>query len=107
MISHVIAPISTLLVQIPSDERSPFQLSLIQAGWHLPLPQRIAAARSFICSDHVRAEQEHRLDGVLLVQGPQVLQEEAHCGEEPLDADLRHRERSERLVRDPHRSRVE
>ena len=65
-----------LLVQITSDERSSFQLSLIQAGWHLSLPPRIAAARSFICSDHVCAEQEHRLHGVLLVQGPQVLQKE-------------------------------
>ena len=70
-------------------------------------PPIIASARSFICSDHLRAEEEHRLDGVLLVQEPQVLQEEANCGEEPLGADLRHRERSERLVRDPHRSRVE
>ena len=70
-----------------------------------PTP-RIAAARSFICSDHVRAEQEHRLDGVLLEQGPQVLQEQPHCGEEPLDADLRNREGSERLVTESHRSRV-
>ena len=45
-------------------------------------PKRIAAARSFICSDHVRGfvEQQHRLDGVLLEQGPQVLQEQPHCG---------------------------
>ena len=60
-----------------------------------PPPQAIAAARSFICSDHVRAEQEHRLDGVLLEQGPQVLQEQPHCGEEPLDAGLRRWKRSE------------
>ena len=39
-------------------------------------------------------------------QGPQVPQEQAHCGGESLDADLRHRECSERLVREPHRSRV-
>ena len=71
-----------------------------------PQKKIIAAAKSFICSDHVRAEQEHRLDGVLLEQGPQVLQEQPHCGEEPLDADLRHRERSERLVTEQHRSRV-
>ena len=32
---------------------------------HVPPPKkRIAAARSFIYSDHVCAEQEHRLDGV-------------------------------------------
>ena len=68
--------------------------------------QRIAAAASFICSDHVRAEQEQRLDGVLLEQGPKVLQEQPHCGEEPLDADLRLRERSERLAREPPRSWV-
>ena len=60
-----------------------------------PPPQAIAAARSFICSDHVRAEQEHRLDGVLLEQGPQVLQKQPHCGEEPLDAGLRRWKRSE------------
>ena len=33
-------------------------------------------------------------------------QEQPHCGEKPLDADLRHRERSERLVTEPHRSGV-
>ena len=89
------------------DGRSLSQLSLIRAGLHLPPPRkRIAAARSFICSDHVGAEQEHRLDGVLFEQGPQVLQEQPHCGEEPLDASPRHRERSERLVTEPHRSRV-
>ena len=58
------------------------------------------------CSDHVHAEQEHHLDGVLLEPVPQDLQEQAHCGEEPLEADLRHRERSERLVTEPHRSGV-
>ena len=58
------------------------------------------------CSDHVRADQEHRLDGVLLEPGPQVLLEQPYCGEETLDADLRHRERSERLVTAPHRSWV-
>ena len=45
--------------------------------------------------------------GVLLEQGLQVLQEQPHCGEEPLDADLHHRERSERLVTEPHRRSVE
>ena len=48
------------------------------------------------CSVRVRAAQEHRLDGVLLGPGPQVGQEQPHCGEEPLDADLHHRERSNR-----------
>ena len=64
----------------------------MSAGSHLPPPpqQKIAAARSFICSDHVRAEQEHRLDGVLLAPGPQVRQEQPHWGEEPLDTGLRH-----------------
>ena len=40
------------------------------------LKKRIAAARSFICStsDHVRAEPEHRFNGVLPGQGPQVPQ---------------------------------
>ena len=55
------------------------------------------------CCDHFRAEQEHRLDGVLLEPVPQVRQEQPHCGEEPLDADLRHRERSEREAIRPHR----
>ena len=55
-----------------------------------PPSKKIAAARSFICSDHVRAEQEHRLDGVLLAPGPQVRQEQPHWGEEPLDTGLRH-----------------
>ena len=50
--------------------------------------------------------EEHRLDGVLLEQEPQVLQQQPHCGEEPLDADLLRRERSERFVREPHRSRI-
>ena len=36
----------------------------------------------------------HSLDSVLLEPGPKARQE--HCGEEPLDADLRHRERNER-----------
>ena len=64
----------------------------MSARSHLPPPpqQKIAAARSFICSDHVRAEQEHRLDGVLLAPGPQVRQEQPHWGEEPLDTGLRH-----------------
>ena len=57
-------------------------------------------------SDHVRGDQEHRLDGVLLEHGPQVLQEHPHSGEEPLDTNLRHRERSERLVTELHRGRV-
>ena len=62
-----------------------------------------------ICADHVRAELEHRLNGVLLEHGPQILQEQPHCGGELPDADLRHRhrERSERLIKEPHRSRVE
>ena len=59
-----------------------------------------------MCSDHVRAEQKHRLDGALLEQERQVLQEHSHCGEEPLDADLHHRKSSERLVPEPHRRRV-
>ena len=59
-------------------------------------PKKTAAARSLNCSDHVGAEQEHRLDGILLEPGPQVRQEQPHCGEEPLDSDMRHRERSER-----------
>ena len=43
------------------------------AGWHLPPPPKgLVAARSLICSDHGRAEQEHRLGGVLLEPGPQV-----------------------------------
>ena len=55
----------------------------------------------------VRAEQEHRLDGVMLEPGPQVRQEMPYCLEEPLDADLRHRERSEREATiGPHRSGV-
>ena len=58
------------------------------------------------CSNNARAEQEHRLDGVLLEARPQVRQEKPHCGEEPLDADLRHRERSELKVTGPHRSGV-
>ena len=68
--------------------------------------KRIAAARSSNRSDHVFAEQESRLDSVLLEQGPQVLQEQPHCAEEPLDDDLRLRERSERLVKEPHHSRL-
>ena len=56
-------------------------------------------------SDHVRAEQEHRLDDILLEPGPQVRQQQPHC-EEPLDADLRHRERSEREATGPHGSGV-
>ena len=64
------------------------------------------ASRSLICSDHVRAEQEHGFNSVLLEQGPQVLQEQPHRGEEPLDADLCHRELIERLVTEPHRSGV-
>ena len=38
-------------------------------------PPRIASAprsASFICSDHVRVEQEHRLEGVLPEQGLQA-----------------------------------
>ena len=70
------------------------------------LSQRIAAARLFICSDHVRAEQKHRLDGVLLEQGPQVLQQQPHCREELFYTDVRHREHSESLVIEPHRSGV-
>ena len=46
-----------------------------------PTP-KIAVARSFICSDHVRANQEPRFDGVLLEPGPQVRQEQPHCREE-------------------------
>ena len=65
-----------------------------------------AATRSLICSDHVRAEHEHRLDGILLEPGPQVLQEQRHCGEEPLVADMRHRYRIERLVTELHCSGV-
>ena len=42
----------------------------------------------------------------MLEPGPQVIQGQPHCGERPLDADLRHRERSERLVTEPHRSGV-
>ena len=38
--------------------------------------------------------------------GPQVLQVQPHCGEEPPDADLRHRGRSEREAAGPHRSGV-
>ena len=38
--------------------------------------------------------------------GSQVRQEQPHCGEEPPDADLRHRERSEREATGPHRSGV-
>ena len=73
----------------------------------LPSPfQGFAAVRSFICSDDVVAEHEHRLDCVLLEQRPQVLQEQPHCGKESFDADVRHRERSERLVTEPHRTRV-
>ena len=65
------------------------------------------AARSFICSDHVLAEQQRRLDGVQLEPGPQVRQKRPHyCGEQPLDADLRHRERNERESTGTHRSRV-
>ena len=54
-------------------------------------------------------QQEHRLDGVLLEPGPplnEVLQEQPHCREEPLDAELRHGERSEREATEPHRSGV-
>ena len=100
-----------ILAFISLDGRSSSQLPLIPAGSHLPAPhpepkKGIASARSLKCSDHVRAEQEHRLEGVLLQQGLQVLQEQPHCGEEPLGADLRHRERRECLVRETHRSRV-
>ena len=38
--------------------------------------------------------------------GPQVPQEQLHYGEEPPDADLRHRGRSEREATGPHRSGV-
>ena len=43
----------------------------------------------------------------MLEPGPQVRQEQPYCLEEPLDADLRHRERSEREATiGPHRSGV-
>ena len=48
--------------------------------------QIIYLFRSCLDHDHVRAELEHRLDGVLLEPGPQVRQEQPNCGEEPLDA---------------------
>ena len=58
------------------------------------------------CSNHAPAEQEHRLGHVLLEAGPQVRKELPHCGEEPLDADLRPWEHSELKVTGPHRSGV-
>ena len=39
-------------------------------------------------------------------EGLQVLQEQPHWGEEPLEADLCHWEHSERKVTEPHRSRA-
>ena len=64
------------------------------------------AARSLICLDHVRAEHEHRLDSVLLEPGSPARQEQPDFGGEPLDAELRHRERSEREDTGPHCSGV-
>ena len=81
------------------------------AGLHLfPPKKRIAAVVSFICSDHVQTmfvqSMEHRLDGVLLEPGPQARQEQPHCREGTLDADLRHWERSGREATGPHRGGV-
>ena len=66
------------------------------------LPDHLFFFRS--CSSHARAEQEHRLDGILLEAGPQVRQEQPLCGQEPLDADLHHRERGELKLTGSHRS---
>ena len=43
----------------------------------------------------IRSEQENRLEGVRFEPRPQIGKEEPHRGEEPLDADLGHRKRSE------------
>ena len=79
-------------------------------GSHLPSPSKkgLRLPDHFFrsCSNYARVEQEHRLDGVLIEPGQQVRQEQPHCGEEPLNADLRHRERSEREAFGPHCSGV-
>ena len=85
--------------------------------YHPCLPDGIPPKKRTICfpqiiclfrsrPDHVLAEQERRLDGVLLEPEPQAPQELPYCGEEPFDADLRHRERGEREATGPHRKWV-
>ena len=61
-------------------------------GSHLPPPppehygfQIIHLFR--LCSDHIRVEKEHHRLGTTLSE--QIRQQQPHCGEQPLDADLR------------------
>ena len=58
------------------------------------------------CSDHARAEQEHRIDRVLLKPGTRFGQVQPRCGEGPLEDQLRRRERSEQEATGPHHSGI-